>query len=169
MLIPLKIHKKMKSKKGINSKKTINRKVGTIHYKLCTDKRVIVNVMFYFYEENSKKLSLKTIPMIVDTGANVTLLNIKFAEKIGFKLNKRRTPQEEIETAGTKTEIAYKYIVPEIMLDDNGSPVVFVQNLEILVSEIRVIPEEFGGILGLDFFEDKKICLDLLNGTLDVT
>lgn len=153
----------------MKQKKIVSKKASTIHYTICSDERIIVNVMFYFYEGNSKKLSPMLIPMIVDTGANTTVLNIKFAEKIGFKLNEKKTPKEEIQTAGTKSEIAYKYVVPEMMLEDNGSPVVFVQDVEILTYAMPVIPQEYGGILGLDFFKDKKICLDLLNQTLDVT
>lgn len=144
------------------------KKVGTLHYDKSKDKRVIVNVFFAYFENDN--IETMEIPMILDTGANVTVLNIKFAEKIGFKFNPKKTKKVILETGTTKTQEAYAYKVPEVILKEGDKTfLISRENLEILTYDIPVEFTEFGGYFGLDFFEDKKICLDLLNGTLDVT
>ncbi len=145
--------------------KKIKKKVN-ISYKTASDLRVIVVVDFWYFLEGSEQKSVWKIPMILDTGANITVLNIQFAEKIGFKLDKRRTPQTKITTGSNREQIAYGYVVPKMDLTeiDYG-----MKNLNIWTYDIPVDAQEYGGILGLDFFKDKKICVDLLNKTLDVT
>ncbi len=145
--------------------KKIEKKVN-ISYKTAGDLRIVVSVNFWYFLQGSNQIDMYQIPMILDTGANITVLNIQFAEKIGFKLDKRRTPQTKIITGSNREQIAYGYIVPKIELSeiDYG-----VEDLNIWTYDIPVDVQEYGGILGLDFFRDKKICVDLLNKTLDVT
>ncbi len=141
------------------------KKKVNISYKTSTDLRIIVFVDFWYFLEDSQEKDVWKIPMILDTGANVTILNIKFAQKIGFKLDKRRTPKTQILTAGNE-QVAYSYIVPKMRLSeiDYG-----VENIEIWTYDMPVDAGEYGGVLGLDFFKDKKICVDLLQKTLDIT
>jgi hypothetical protein len=72
---------------------------------------------------------------------------------------------QEIDT-GSGTMKAFTYKVPEIIsLDFNIQAFDF----DISVYDTPIKKGEYVGYVGVDFFKDKKICLDLLNKTLDIT
>ncbi len=141
-----------------------NTKTNIIHFEPRADNRIVIDINVSFYKENENRPTTKTISMLVATGTAKTLLNLDIAKSMGIDFNTKRKVKAKPQNA-YHYETAYKYTIPGITLENN---VIQVQNMDILLCDVVVQPQEYAGILGLDVFKDKKICFDFQNHNIEI-
>jgi predicted aspartyl protease len=123
-----------------------------------SSKLILVEMRFY-----TKDVLPMEMLMILDTGCKTTLLNRQDAEKLGFVPNRRNKTKNGIETASGENMPSYKF-----------TPA-FLQAFGFIYDNFKVEVCDFGyllessGFLGLDFFKDKILTIDIENKTLEVT
>lgn len=102
------------------------------------------------------KVNNTSIDMLVDTGADVTLISSKLYFDLGFKKSVLKPVSRKLTTAdGDPMEILGMIIIPMLFSEQIIVHPVIVANLG-----------ELDGILGIDFLSQNKVSIDTANGVL---
>lgn len=128
-----------------------------IPFEFSVDNLILINVLFYT-QDNPDSINLT---MVLDTGCTNSVLNTIEAEKLGFKKSKKNK-SGKIEGAIGKPMSSYNFT--PIFIEALGFSV---ENMVLSVLDVN-ISNEYSGYLGLDFFNNKKFCVDLDNQTISV-
>ena len=105
-----------------------------------------------------------TYRFLLDTGASNTIIDFN-ALLIGGYNFKDVLRQVEVETANGLIE-AYIFNIKSISALDIQKKNFEIASYDFLASGIL---SEFDGVLGLDFFENNKICIDFINSEITIS
>jgi len=104
-----------------------------------------------------------TFKMILDTGASYTTIDVTALYMAGFSIG-NNLETDEVETANGIVEVG-------ILKVDNLTALGHtVNNITIRVYDFIAhgILTDYDGLLGLDFFENTELCIDMKNNTIEV-
>jgi len=104
-----------------------------------------------------------TFKMILDTGASYTTIDVTALYMAGFSIG-NNLETDEVETANGIVEVG-------ILKVDNLTALGHtVNNIPIRVYDFIAhgILTDYDGLLGLDFFENTELCIDMKNNTIEV-
>jgi len=128
--------------------------------------------MTYQFEKNiengviyvTAKLEGKhTFKMMLDTGASYTTIDVTALYLAGYAIGSH-LETEEVETANGIVEVGI------LKIDNLTALGHTVSNLPIRVYDFMAhgILTDYDGLLGLDFFENTILCIDMKNNTIEV-
>ena len=128
--------------------------------------------MTYQFEKNTEngvifvtaKLDGKhTFKMMLDTGASYTTIDVTALYMAGYSIG-NYLETEEVETANGIVEVGI------LKVDNLTSLGHTVCNIAIRVYDFIAhgILTDYDGLLGLDFFENTILCIDMKNNTIEV-
>jgi predicted aspartyl protease len=103
-----------------------------------------------------------TFPLVVDTGASHTVIDFGVLVDAGYRLGDTRGIVP-IETANGIIS-ANLFMVKKITVLGIEK-----QNFEVCSYLLGQPQDEIKGVVGLDFFEDRKICLDFKKSVITIT
>ena len=104
-----------------------------------------------------------TFKMMLDTGASYTTIDTTALYMSGYSIG-NNLETDEVETANGIVEV-------EILKIDNLTALGHtVNNMPISVYDFMAhgILSDYDGLLGLDFFENTVLCIDMKNNTIEV-
>ena len=104
-----------------------------------------------------------TFKMMLDTGASYTTIDVTALYMAGYSIGSN-LETEEVETANGIVEVGILKVENLTALGHT------VSNLPIRVYDFMAhgILTDYDGLLGLDFFENTELCIDMKNNTIEV-
>jgi hypothetical protein len=104
------------------------------------------------------------IDLAIDTGASHTTIDLTALQIAGYDIS-QSIRQIQIETAGGVIE-AYVFLVNSFT-----SMGIIKNNFEICAYDFFAhnVLAQFDGVLGINFFDDKKICIDFINSEITIS